>query len=120
MALQQGFAAGEMGQPSICAANSDEVAPLAVQFSRTCAFSVLQSDRVAVRLEGQSSHAATDHAVRANVVEKRIDHVTPRRPICIPLDGHRDVINHDEHEEYYANHGQNLEKNIFMICHEIT
>jgi hypothetical protein len=42
---------------------------------------------------------------------------TPRRPICIP--GHRDVINHDEHEEYYANHGENL-KNIFMICHEIT
>jgi hypothetical protein len=93
-------------------------APLALQFPR--AFSVLQSDRVAVRLEGQSSHAATDHAVRANVVEKRIDHVTPRRAICIPLDGHRDVINHDEHEEYYANHGQNLEKNIFMICHEIT
>src|SRR6201987_626367 len=89
-------------------------------FPVACAFSVLQSDRVAVRLlEGKSSHAATDHAVRANVVEKRIDHVTPRRPICIPLDGHRDVINHDEHEEYYANHGENL-KNIFMICHEIT
>jgi hypothetical protein len=93
---------------------------LPCNFPAACAFSVLQSDRVAVRLEGQSSHAATDHAVRANVVEKRIDHVTPRRPICIPLDGHRDVINHDEHEEYYANHGQNLEKNIFTICHEIT
>jgi hypothetical protein len=79
-------------------------------FPVACAFSVLVAERL---LEGQSSHAATDHAVRANVVEK------PRRPICIPLDGHRDVINHDEHEEYYANHGENL-KNIFMICHEIT
>lgn len=38
--------------------------------------------------------------MRAYVVEKRIYYVTSRRSICVPLDGHRDVINHDEHDEY--------------------
>ena len=38
--------------------------------------------------------------MRADVVEKRIYYVTSRRSICVPLDGYRDVINHDEHDEY--------------------
>jgi hypothetical protein len=51
--------------------------------------------------------------MRADVVEKRIYYITSRRSICVPLDGYRDVINHDEHDEY----GETDIKRLACVAH---